>query len=447
MATAAEKRITEVMRGRDEYYGSKQVRGFGRVLAGEKDIGRNPYRPGITLDVERPRLITESYKQSEGQPMVIRRARALAHLLDNKKLYILPDERIAGNITAKPNSLIDYPELWWRWLDKAIDTDYRGMITEEEREELHEIHKYWVNYSVHGMERDLLPEEVLQYWRYDAHGAFSWVHGGRTGVPNHEKVLKLGLNGIKKQAEDRLKEIDSDGLIYRDPKSYLEQKEFLRAAIIGLEAGIRFGKRFAALAREMANTEENGRRKKELEELAEICEWVPENPVRTLHEAIQCYWFIKLITQILDLQTPGGGERPDQLFYPYYKKDKEEGRITRLQAQELLEQLWLKHNQEGQLAPPAQAVGGGGIVTSRVTTIGGMTPDGKDATNEMSYIILDSVKAVKLCEPSIAVRLHRNTPREFLLALTDTLREHSGIFSIFNDEMMVSYLSNRGVPI
>ncbi len=443
----AEKRIPEVMRDRSEYYGSKQVRGLGRVLAGEREVGRMAYRPGIAIDIERPRLVTESYKETEGQPMVIRRAEALAHLLDNKTIYLLPDERIVGNVTAKPNALIDYPELWWRWLDKAVEGDYRGMVTDGEREELHEMHKYWRNYAVHGMERNLLPEEVLQYWRYDAHGAFSWLHGGRTGVPNHEKVFKLGLRGIVKQAEDRLKEIDSNGLIYRDPRSYLEQKEFLRAVIISLEAGIRFGKRYATLSREMAKTEKNERRKKELEEIAEICDWVPENPVRTLHEAVQCFWFIKLITHILDLQTPGGGERPDQLFYPYYKKDKEEGRLTRLQAQELLEHLWLKYNQEGQLVPPAQAVGGGGIMTSRVTTIGGMTSDGKDATNEMSYIIMDSIKAMKLCEPSIAVRLHRNTPQEFLLALTDALRTHSGVFSIFNDEMMVSYLSNKGIPV
>jgi formate C-acetyltransferase len=297
------------------------------------------------------------------------------------------------------------------------------------------------------MERNLLPEEVLKYWRYDAHGAFSWIHGGRTGVPNYEKVFKIGLKGIKQQAEDRLKEIDTDPAIYMDSENYLKQKNFLRAAIISLDAGMRFGKRYAALAKEMAQKETNPQRKKELEEIADVCDWVPENPCRTLHDAVQCFWFIKLITQILDLQTPGGGERIDLILYPYYKKDKEEGRITRLEAQELVEHLWLAHNQEGQLNPPARAAGGGSIVTSRVTTIGGQTADGQDATNEMTYIILDATRAVRLCQPSVAIRIHRNTPEEFLYALTDALRDFSGVFSIFNDEMMVSYLSNKGIPI
>ncbi|MFC1986243.1 pyruvate formate lyase family protein [Chloroflexota bacterium] len=171
MVTAKEKRITEIMRENNQYYGSKGNRGIGRVLAGERDISRSPYREGITLDVERPRLIYEAYKATEGEPMVIRRAKALAHLLDNKDLYILPHEQIVGNITSRPNAVITYPELWWRWLDRAIDTDYRILLdSDEEREELHKIHQYFSKYGVHGMERNLLPDDIRPYWRYDYHG-------------------------------------------------------------------------------------------------------------------------------------------------------------------------------------------------------------------------------------------------------------------------------------
>ncbi|MFC1989720.1 pyruvate formate lyase family protein, partial [Chloroflexota bacterium] len=447
MVIANEKRITEVIRENKLYYGSKANRGQGRVLAGERDMSRVPYREGVMLDIERPKLIYEAYKATEGEPMVLRRAKAIANLLDKKNLYILPHERVLGNITAKPNHLITYPELWWRWLDRALDTDYRTLLeSDEEVQELHEIHKYFAKYSVHGMERDLLPEEVKPYWRYDYHGAFSWVHGGRTGIPNYEKVFKVGLKGIIKQIDERLKEIDTNPTIYIDAKNYLEQKEFLQAAKLSLEAGIRFGKRFAKLAREEAKSEKDEARKKELEELADVCDRVPENPCRTLHEAIQCFWFIKLATQVLDLQTPGGGERLDQIFYPYYKKDKGEGRITDIQAQELIEHLLLKHNEEGQLGPPKRG-GGGSIITSRVTNVGGTAADGKDATNEMSYIILKAVQTTKLSQPSLVVRLHKNTPHEFLLALTDHLRLASGVTSIMNDEMMVPYLTNKGIPV
>ncbi|MFC1864326.1 pyruvate formate lyase family protein [Chloroflexota bacterium] len=449
-----ENRVTLEMRKDTEFYGSK---GCFKILPAERELSRNPYNEGATLDVERPRLYCESYKATEGEPMVIRRGKALAHLLDNKAVYILPRERIVGNVTNKPMALITYPELWWRWLDKAIDTDYRTLVTDEEREEMHEIHKYFAKYGVHGMERDLLPEDIVTYWRYDVHGAFSWIHGGRTGVPDYEKVFKLGLKGIIKQIDDRLKELDESGLILRDARSYLEQKDFLRAAKISLEAGCRFGKRFAQKCREEADIEEDEDRKKELEEMADVCDWVPENPCRTLHDAIQCYWFIKIITHAIDLQTPGGGERLDQILYPYYKKDKEEGRLTRQEAQELVEHVLLKHNEEGQLSPPRKSSSrsfekeeggtGGGKVGSRVTNIGGTTADGKDATNEMSYIILDAFQAIKLSQPSVVVRLHKNTPHEFLSALTDHLKVASGVTSIFNDEMMVPYLTNKGIPV
>ncbi|MFC1865084.1 pyruvate formate lyase family protein, partial [Chloroflexota bacterium] len=446
MTTTSEKRITQIMRD-NPLYGSKGHQSMGRVLAGEKDPSRIPYHAGVTIDMERPRLYYQSYKATEGEPMVVRRGKVVAHLLDNKALNILPHERVVGNFTAKLNQVITFPELYWRWLDKAIETDYRTLLTDEEREELHEIHKYFSKYSVHGMERDLLPENILAYWRYDTHGAFAWVHGGRTGVPDYEKVFKLGLKGIIKQIDDRLKELDESGLILKDARSYLEQKDTLRAMKIALEAGIRYGKRWAQKCRDEAKVEKDEARKKELEEMAQVCDWVPENPARTLHEAIQSLWFTKLFTQILDLQTPGGGDRLDQLLYPYYKKDKEEGRLTRLEAQELVEHLLLKHNGENWVGPPSQGRNPGGAGVNRLINVGGLTADGKDATNDMSYIVLNAVQIIKLARPEVSIRLHKNTPHEFLLAVVDHLRIHSGGSAIFNDEMMVPYLTNKGIPV
>jgi formate C-acetyltransferase len=379
--------------------------------------------------------------------MVLRRAKAMAKLLDNMTIYILPHERIVGNIASKPSSLITYPELFWRWLDKAIDADYKELLSEEEREELHTIHKYWKNKAVHGMERDLLPEQIKPYWFYNNHGVYLWIHGGRTGVPNYYKLFQVGLKGIISEAKERLAKLSADPACYLQAIEYLSQKRFLEAVIIVSEAAIRFGQRFAEKARELSEKEENGLRRKELEEIAEICSWVPANPPRGLYEALQCYWFITLITRILDLQTPGLGDRFDQIMYPFYQRDKEAGRLSREEAQELVEHLWLKMNEEGQLIPPVQGAGGGGLITARVLTIGGQTPTGEDATNEMSYIVLDASKAVRLTQPAIAIRLHRHSPKEFLLAITDALRMMAGLFSFFNDEMMIPYLVNLGLPM
>jgi len=444
MATIGEERVTLKVKEQMPFQ-IKSTRGRGRL--GER-TGGTAYRAGIKICVERPRLVTESYKETEGQPYVLRRAKALAKYLDNMTVYIQPWERIVGNFVSTPDSIQHYPELFWRWLEKAIDNEYTVMVTDEEREELHAIHKYWRETAVHGKEKSLLPEDVLPYWSFINHGAFFWLHGGRTGVPNYDKLFKVGLKGIIQEAKDRLAELSSDPNFYIQAEKYLPQKHFLEAAVIALEAGCRWGKRYAQKAQELAGVEQDENRKKELQQIAEVCDWVPENPPRNFHEALQCYFFVTLITRVIDLQTPGLGERIDQIMYPFYKKDKEGGRITRGQAQELVEYVWLKMNEFGELMPPAMGMGAGGsVVTARVTTIGGQTAAGNDATNEMSYIILDAIKSINLAEPSVAIRLHKNTPQEFLYAVTDALRQAPGVFSLFNDEMMLPYLTGFGLPL
>jgi formate C-acetyltransferase len=444
----AEKTVTQTMKD-DPIYQSKVFRGLGRIFDKEEKADRLPYAPGIKMCIERPRFITEAYKQTEGEPIILRRAKALAKLLDNMTLYILPHERIVGNPTGKPKTLIHYPELFWSWVDKAIDRQFKSLLDDEEREELHEIHRYWRGKSLHGMERDWLPEDVRPYARYDNHGAFVLLHAGHTGAPNFEKVFKLGLHGIIKESEEKLKEISSDPNIYIDPRKYLEQRRFLEAAIITLNAAIRFGKKFAVKAREMADQESDPKRRIELEEIVEICDRVPGNPPRTFHEAVQCYWFIHLIERILERQAPGLGERIDQILNPFCKKDIEEGRMTREEAQELTEHLILKMNEEGQLVPIFAFPGGGMPLTERVFTIGGQTPAGKDATNEVTYIVLDAVKSLGLVHPAVAFRLHKNTPTELLDKAADILKDPNanGLLAFFNDEMVIPFWTGMGMPL
>jgi formate C-acetyltransferase len=214
-----------------------------------------------------------------------------------------------------------------------------------------------------------------------------------------------------------------------------------------MEAAIRWGKRYADKARELALTETDDKRKAELEEIAVVCEWVPGNPPRTLHEALQSYYFITLITRVIDLQTSGLGDRFDQIMQPVYEREKAEGTITPEKAQELVEYLFLKMNEFGELVPPAMGMGSGGgfVVTTRLLTIGGMTSDGKDATNEMSSITLAARTSLSLIQPTVAIRLHKNTPDAFLYEITDAIRKQPGVYSLFNDEMMIPFLENIGV--
>lgn len=408
-----------------------------------------PYAEGVKICVERPRLLTESYRMTEGEPMVIRRAKAIAHVLDNMTIFLQPWERIVGNFASHPDAIQYYPELFSSWVDKAIDGPYRHMVSDEEREELHGIHRYWKTRSVHGKERRLVPDEVKPYCKGGYHGAFFWLHGSRTGVPNYHKLFRLGLNGLIQEASDRLEEISSRPEIYQTGKDYLNQKRFLEAAIIGMEAGARWGRRYAEQARKLAQRETDEIRRAELEEIAAVCDRVPAEPPRTLHEALQCYFFITLITRVIDLQTSGLGDRFDQIMFPFYERDKREGRITPSEAQVLIEYLFLKMNEFGEMVAPFMGAGTGGgfVVTTRLLTIGGVDSDGNDAWNELSSLTLEARTRLSLTQPTVAIRLHEGTPDAPLYEITDAIREQPGVFSLFNDQMMIPYVMQFGVPL
>jgi formate C-acetyltransferase len=320
-----------------------------------------PFRSAVKLCLERARLLTESYKQREGQPTVIRRAEALAHILKNMSIYIQPDELIVGNFASKPECVAHYPELQWRWVEKAVNDGYRDILDDAGREELRRIHEYWQTRAVHGMERRLLPEEIKSCWQYK--GVALWMYQWEMGTPNYEKVFQVGFDGLIKEAEEKLKEVDEAFIKMEiSSREYLEKKGFLEAVIITLNAAIQWAERYAKLARHMAETEPEAGRKKELERIAAICERVPRYPPRTFQEALQCFFFIHLIVNFIELPQVGCGVRFDQVFHPFYQKDLAEQKLTREEAQELLECLWIKFEETGFLHPPIwSGAGGGGL--------------------------------------------------------------------------------------
>jgi formate C-acetyltransferase len=441
-----EKRLTQIIADQVRYRTMMGQR-TGRVEEQEKLGKISDIRQSIKLDPERARLVTQAYKATEGEPISVRRAKAMAHYLDNMTIYINDYDRIAGNSSKSPDHVISYPELYSRWVDKAIEMGYKDMLTDEEREEMHEILKYWFNKSVQGAERQFLAEEDKPYWSYMNQGVFVWVHGAHSGqVPNYEKVFQVGLKGLRKEAEDKLAGMTQDkDLIRDDPQAFLKKKAFLEAVIISLDAAVRWANRYAELARSMAEGESDEKRKQELLQIAESCSWVPENAPRSFHEVLQAWFLMFLLVRVLDIQTSGIGDRLDYLWYPFYKKDKEEGKITAEGAQELIEYVWLKFTELADFNAPI--MGSGAHTTPRYATIGGQDRMGRDVTNEMTYIIMDAVKSLGLVEPMMVVRLHKNTPDEFLYRFTDIMREDAGHYGIFNDEFMVPWLVSKGMPL
>jgi formate C-acetyltransferase len=401
------------------------------------------YRSEVKVCLERARLITESYKETEGEPMITRRAKALKKILENMTIYIQPKERLVGNMASDPHSLPLYPELSWRWLEKALDNEYQHLLDDAGKKELKELHKYWKKISVHGMERNLVPDSVKPYTAYTPVTVFSYTWD--MVLPDYEKIFKVGLKGIIQEVKDKMKEIEADPDI--DARDYLEQKRFLEAALISLEATINFSRRYATLAGEKAKTAKDPKGKKRLEKLAEICDWVPENPARTLHEAMQCFFFIHLITSFIELPSVGCGVRLDKIMYPYYKKDLEGGRISKEEALNLFESLWIKFEEMGFIHPPRLFGSAGGGLAWQNVTLGGVDKDGKDASNDLSYMILDATKELHSVQPPLCFRYHDRIPKDLVLKAIDTLRTGVAQPAFFNDKMMIPYLLGKGIPL
>ncbi len=412
-------------------------RGQQRV---DEDAG---YRAEVKVCLERARLITESYKETEGEPMITRRAKALKKILENMTIYIQDKERLVGNLARDQFSLPLYPELYWRWLEKALDNEYQHLLDDEGKKELKEINKYWVRLSVHGMERNLVPPSLKPFTRYTPVTVFSYTWD--MVLPNYEKILKVGLRSIVKEAEDRLREIESDVTMHA--REYLEQKRFLQAAIMCLEATITFSRRYAALARDKAASATDPEEKARLERIAEICDWVPENPARTMHEAMQCFFIIHLIVGFIELPSVGCGVRLDKVMYPYYRKDMDEGRLTKEEALNLIESLWIKFEEMGFIHPPRLFGSAGGGLAWQNVTLGGVDEKGNDASNELSYMILDATRELHSVQPPLCFRYHDKIPRDLVLRAVDTQRTRVAQPAFFNDKMMIPYLTEKGIPL
>ncbi|MEW6663244.1 MAG: (2S)-3-sulfopropanediol dehydratase [Bacillota bacterium] len=412
--------------------------------------------PRISLD--RARLMTESFRETEGQPLVLRWAKALKHIVENIPVYIGEYDLVVGRADGHPgrHGLI-YPELDGSFLKQAMDRLTTGKlaytITDEDMRVIREeIVPYWKGRTFHEVLVAALPEDTRKvifdpddifHQRYvvtqtaSIRSSLQWVH-------DYEKVLKRGFKDLKREAEEKLAALDP-----LNPKDTLEKKPFLEAAILACDSVIIFAKRYAQLAASMADKESNEQRRKELLEIARICEWVPENPARTFHEAVQSVWLTQVVSRLeQNIGAVVGNGRMDQYFYPYYKKDIEEGRITEKSALELLESLWVNMAQFINLkVSPAGAAFTEGYSHWEALTIGGKTRDGRDATNELSYLILRSKREFPLNYPDLAARIHAQSPEKFIYEVSETIKEGSGFPKFLNDEEIIPLLLAKGATI
>jgi formate C-acetyltransferase len=397
---------------------------------------------------ERAYLITEAYKEYENQPAEIRRARALERILLSMPIYILEDELIVGNQGCRPKGAPVFPE-FGTWMEKQLDTIdkrpvFRFEIDEETRETLRKVLPYWRGKTVEDLGIALLPEDTRKVF-YELDSPIIATLFLRNGVghvvANYEKVLKLGLNGIRRQVEERMRNLDPS-----DPEDS-KRLTWYQSALIVIDAVVKFAKRYSNLARELAETRYRGtKRESELLEIAEICERVPANPAQTFREALQSFWFTHLIIQIESDGLAISPGRMDQYLYPYYKRDIDRGVITDEEARELLQNLWVKFNELIKVNEPPRGKVYGGVTMSQMVTLGGVNEDGKDATNELTYLLLEVDGDVAMEQPSLCLRVHEQTPDDLLIKAVNLIKRTGKPFLV-NDNVVIPILLSLGVPL
>lgn len=400
--------------------------------------------------VERARLVTLSYQETEGEPMIIRRAKALAKVLRQMTIFIQREQLIVGNQASRLRFSPLFPETEANYLEKELDIfpkreQDRLMVPDEVRRELEElVFPYWKGKTTEDVALKAIPAETTRIFK-DEHPVFSPdIHlTGSIGhvIVDYAKVLASGIGCLKKEVEEKLQALELS-----DPDQQ-DKYFFYQAEGIVCDALVDWAHRYAAEARRLASQEKAPAWKDELGRIAERCDWVPEKPARTFREAVQSFWFAHLPLYIEQNGLAVSVGRLDQVLYPYYRKDKEEGRITPEQAQELLECLWIKFTEIMRAYDHDCARFYAGFSISENVVLGGQTRDGRDATNELSYLCLEAEKNTKLSQPNLAVRIHPKTPDEFLMKAVDVISMGRSKPELFNDGVGIASLMSTGVPL
>lgn len=414
-----------------------------------------PLRDTEPVSFERAWLVTQSYKATEGMPIFLRRAAAYDSVMKNIPIYLDEDQLLCGDFASRPMCAEIFPEMTVAWIKEYMDNgDYdnqpdQGWYTFEHnrKEQINEICDYWTKNAARESFYRYLGDDVVNNL-YEENEAGAWIYAASTeaqtekgwNIPDFSRVINRGFKGLLEDVDAELAktEIMSDVT--------LKQRTFLEALKSMMLSAIHFANRYAVLCRELADKAE-GERKEELLNMAEICAKVPEYPAETFQEAVQSMWFCHLMIY-WDSRTIGlGFGRVDQYLYPFYEKDIREGRIDREYATEILECLRVKLSSKRNVFNVTIRAALSNDSHFHNCTLGGQTPDGKDAVNELSFVWLDAAERVHTPHPTLSVRWHPQLDQKFALRCLEIVKLGMGFPAFFNDEPTIEYLLERGVTL
>jgi pyruvate formate-lyase/glycerol dehydratase family glycyl radical enzyme len=397
---------------------------------------------------ERALLITEAYQEFASDPMIVKRAKALRKILKGMSVYILDQELIVGHQASKQRSVPVFPEYDVEWLERELDIletrpQDQFRVPQEVRRDLQAIFPYWRDRGIRRVLFNSLPVETREHrleskvFAIAAHEETALGHV----LLDYERVITEGFEGIKAEIGTRMATLKTH--IPEDMERYL----FYRAAWIACDAAIEFANRYADLATGMAEQESEPNRKRELERIAAVCRQVPSKPARDFWEALQALWFVQLIPQIENNASSYSPGRMDRYLYPLYERDLECGKLTRSKAQELLDCLWLKFSEPLLLYNTEAARFAGGFPMGQNVTVGGVDRQGRDSTNELSYLCLNAQEHIRLGQPNFTVRVHHHSPTEFLVRAAEVIAQGGGMPQLMNDGICIPALLNAGMTV
>ena len=402
------------------------------------------------ISAERALLITEFYQSgmADAEPVPVQRALAFKYILEHKYICVNEGELIVGERGPAPKATPTYPEICIHSLQDLEILNDRPKVSFKSDETTRAAYRdiiipYWKGKS----NRDRIFQNLPQEWK-EAYTAGVFTEFQEQRAPGHTalgiKMFRTGLLDLKEEIAESLAKTD----LVNDPKG-VDKRDELRAMDIVCDAMIRYAERYAERLEELAAEEKDPVRKKELEKMAAICRRVPAHAPTTVHEALQHYWFIHLgvVTELnpWDSFNPG---RLDQSLYPLYKKQLEEGTVTQEEVYEMLQSFWVKFNNHP--SPPKVGVTAEESNTYTdfcLINVGGVKEDGSDGVNEMSYILLDVIREMRLLQPSSMIQVSKKNPDRFIRAAVEIIKTGFGQPSVFNTDALVQEMLRAGKDV
>jgi len=404
-----------------------------------------------TITTHRARAITKIAKENPGMPKIMLRAKCFRYCCETAPLVIQDNELIVGAPNGAPRAGAFSPDIAWRWMVDEIDTigsrpqDPFYISDEDKKIMKEELFPYWEGKSVDEYCEDQYREAGV--WELSGESfvsdcSYHAINGGGDSNPGYDVILmKKGMLDIQQEAKDHLKELD-----YQNPDD-IEKIYFYKSIIDTTEGVMIYAKRLSDYAKELADKETNPKRKAELYKISEVNAYVPAHKPRTYWEAIQSVWTIESLLVVEENQTGMSIGRVDQYMYEFYKDDIQSGRMNDFQAFELSGCMLIKMSEMMWITSEGGSKFFAGYQPFVNMCVGGVTRSGQDATNELTYLLMDAVRHVKIYQPSLACRIHNKSPKKYLKKIVDVVRSGMGFPACHFDDAHIKMMLAKGVTI